>query len=266
MNQELFPLPVMEIKKTTKNPLTTEFVFKHLEINLAATWGNTFRRLGNQVPGWAIFAVKISDKEKTIASEFGGEAILKGVKEIPSYLILNLMQLVFQSPKKDFSRLGEICTLQINIDNSQSKESYTVTGKDIKGDLKVINPEIYLATVEEHSELKIILHCRYYRGFLKKKEQEYLLSELSDKEKVIFLSSNYCPVKTVGWKTGWRAEPPVIVDLNNQEEKLILTITTNGSISAQDSLLMMINFLEKSMLNIRQLITSKPEKEQNREE
>jgi DNA-directed RNA polymerase alpha subunit len=51
MNQELFSLPIMEIKKTIKSPLITEFVFEHLENGLAVTLGNTFKRLGNQVPG-----------------------------------------------------------------------------------------------------------------------------------------------------------------------------------------------------------------------
>lgn len=37
MNKELFSLPTMEIKKTIKSPLTTEFVFEHLETGLAAT-------------------------------------------------------------------------------------------------------------------------------------------------------------------------------------------------------------------------------------
>jgi len=37
MNQELFSLPAMEIKKTIKSPLTTEFVFEHLENGLATT-------------------------------------------------------------------------------------------------------------------------------------------------------------------------------------------------------------------------------------
>ena len=37
MNQELFSLPAMEIKKTIKSPLTTEFIFEHLENGLATT-------------------------------------------------------------------------------------------------------------------------------------------------------------------------------------------------------------------------------------
>jgi DNA-directed RNA polymerase subunit alpha len=142
---------------------TKEFTFEHLDLGLAAALGNAFRRLLlTRVPGWAIFAVKISDKEKTIASEFEK---LKGVTEIPLYLIFNLKKLVFQSPQKDLQEKGAnspTFSLQINIDNSQSKESYVVTGKDIQGELKVINPEVYLATLEEGSQLKIDLHCRYH--------------------------------------------------------------------------------------------------------
>jgi len=108
--------------------------------------------------------VKISDKENTIATEFEK---LKGVVEIPLYLVFNLKKLAFQSPQEKLSSQGQdsdspICTLQINIDNSQKNENYVVTGKDIKGNLKVVNPEVYLATVEAGSQLKIDLHCRYH--------------------------------------------------------------------------------------------------------
>ena len=238
----------MEIKKTDQSSWTKEFTFEHLDLGLAVAAGNTFRRLlSTRVPGWAIFAVKISDKEKTIASEFEK---LKGVTEIPLYLILNLKKLVFQS-SQEYSSLQEketnspIFNLQISVDNSQSKENYIVTGKDVQGDLKIINPEVYLATVEEGSQLKIDLYCRYHLGSYVAREQKSLLPK---KENIIFLPSDYCPVKTVSWKT-----EPV---LNKQEEKLILTITTNGSISPQDSLLRIASFLERMMIDIQHQLTN----------
>lgn len=232
----------MEIKKAEQSSLTKEFTFEHLDLGLTVALGNTFRRLLlTRVPGWAIFAVKISDKEKTIASEFEK---LKGVIEIPLYLILNLKKLIFQSSQEYSFQEKEtnspIFNLQINIDNSQSKENYVVTGKDVQGDLKIINPEVYLATVEEGSQLKIDLYCRYHLGSYIAREQKSLLSK---KENIIFLPSDYCPVKTVSWKN-----EPV---LNKQEEKLTLTITTNGSISPQDSLLRIASFLERIMIDIQ---------------
>lgn len=243
----------MEIKKITQPSQTKEFTFKYLSLGLAAALGNAFRRLLlTRVPGWAIFAVKISDKEKTIASEFEK---LKGIKEIPLYLIFNLKKVVFQSSQKDSSLQEEgtdssIFNLQINIDNSQSKESYVVTGKDIQGNLKVINPEVYLATVEEGSQLKIDLYCRYHWGSYVAREQQPLLSK---KENVIFIPSDYCPVKTVSWKTE-------SVLNNKQEEKLTLTVTTNSSVSPQDSLLKIANFLEQVMIDIQHQFTGEKEK------
>jgi len=247
----------MEVKKTEQSSRTAQFTFQHLGLGLAVTLGNTFRRLLSEVPGWAIFAVRISDKEKTIASEFEK---LKGVTEIPLYLIFNLKELTFQFPQKN-SSLSEkktgslIYTLQINIDNSQSKESYVVTGKDVRGELKVINPEVYLATVEEGCQLKIDLYCRYHWGSHTAREQNSLLSK--KEEKVIFLPTDYCPVKTVGWKE----EEPIIVSKDKQEEKMTLTITTNGSLSPQDSFLMVTKFLEQIMINIQHQLTTSEKKE-----
>ncbi|CAH1762098.1 14213_t:CDS:2 [Entrophospora sp. SA101] len=208
-----------------------------------------------------IFAVKISDKAKTITNEI---AKLEGVKEIPIYLNFHLKKLVFQSPSEDYLRQGKICTLQINVDNSQGKEEYVVTGKDIQGELTVLNPETYLATVAPAAQLKITLYCSYHYVSRSAKEQKSFFSlenkkkdesdasngeddnkqeiQLQNEENLIFLDSDYCPVKT-------------------QEESLKLTITTNGSISANNCLLTVINFLEQSMLNIRQLIASEPRQE-----
>ena len=252
MNKNISFFSTMKIKKAEQSSQTTKFMFEHLNLGGAATsLGNNFRQLLlTRVPGWAIFAVKISDKEKTIASEFEK---LKGVTEIPLYLIFNLKKLVFQSLQKSSSlqEKGEsslIHILQININNSQNKENYIVTGKDVQGELKIINPEAYLATVEESSQLKIDLYCSYRWGSYTAREQKSLLSK--KEENVIFLPSDYCPVKIVSLKT-----EPV---LNTQEEKLSLTITTNGSISPQDSLLEIAKFLELLMTNIQhQLVIGK---------
>ncbi|CAH1762393.1 9328_t:CDS:2 [Entrophospora sp. SA101] len=150
-----------------------------------------------------IFAVKISDKGKTITNEI---ANLEGVKEIPIYLIFHLKKLVFQPPQEDFSRQGKVCILQINIDNSQGKEEYVVTGKDVKGELNVLNPETYLATVAPASQLKITLYCRYYYAFQSAKEQKTFFQtnnsddenniQIKNENNLIFLDSDYCPVKT----------------------------------------------------------------------
>ena len=242
----------MEIKKIDQSSRTTMFIFEHLDSGLAATLGNTFRRiLLTQVPGLAVFAVKMSDGEKTIACEVGNENKLKGIREIPIYLIFHLKKLVFQFLQKEIPQPEKVYVLQINIDNSKSEKEYIVTGQDIKGELTIANPETYLATVAPASQLKISWYCRYYYAFrpANDKEQKALLSQEKD---LIFLDSDYCPVKEVSWKV-----EQVVVDLNKQEERLILTITTNGSISTWDSLLTAASFLEQKMADVKQQLVTK---------
>jgi len=54
---------------------------------------------------------------------------------------------------------------------------------------------------------------------------------LPKEENVIFLSSDYCPVKEVS------SNPvPVVISLDEQKETLVLGITTNGSISPSRAL------------------------------
>ena len=80
------------------------------------------------------------------------------------------------------------------------------------------------------------------------KEQKSLLKE-KERENVIFLPTDYCPVKTVSLKTA-------DVGSSKKEESLELVITTDGSISGSDSILVIGKFLEQIMLEIQQKITS----------
>jgi DNA-directed RNA polymerase alpha subunit len=52
MAEKIFSLPTLEVKKTVKSALVTEFIFRPLTTELAITLGNTLRRLlSDQVPG-----------------------------------------------------------------------------------------------------------------------------------------------------------------------------------------------------------------------
>ena len=250
MTKKIFSLPSIEVKKITKSPLVTKFIIQHLTPRLAIALGNTFRQLLiTQVPGWGVFAVRFASKDKetgkikVAASEW---EVLQGSKILPSEIIFPLQELVF----KDKGNLdkNQIHTLKINVDNSHGKQAYQVTGKDIQGVLEVINPEVHLTTLEVGAQLKIDLYCRYHWDSVSNKEQKSLLKE-KERENVIFLPTDYCPVKTVSLKTA-------DVGSSKKEEPLELVITTDGSISGSDSILVIGKFLEQIMLEIQQKITS----------
>jgi len=83
---------------------------------------------------------------------------VSGISNLPTYLILNLKKLAFQAEE---GKQNEVQVCQISIDNSQNKNEYQVTGKDIQGNLKIINPEVILTTVSQGAKLEITLYCRY---------------------------------------------------------------------------------------------------------
>lgn len=172
---------------------------------------------------------------------------MQGSKFLPSYLIFHLQGLAFKG--KDYLDKKQIYVLKINIDNSQNEQVYQVTGKDVQGELEVINPEVYLTTIESGSQLKIDLYCRYFWGSVKREEQKFLLTE-QEKENVIFLPTDYCPVKTVGLNY----DEKNVISFYKEEKQLELVVTTDGSISGSDSLLTIGKFLEQIAFDIQQKI------------
>jgi DNA-directed RNA polymerase subunit alpha len=222
---------------------SNSFVFINLPNEFAITLGNYLRRiLLSYINGIAILGVKIGNGKEQIKSEF---VPLEGLVETPPYLILNLKNLILKS-KKEFDE--EVIKLNININNN-SDNDYKVTGKDVKsieGIVEILNPEIYLGTVSPNSILNIELYCRSYWGFKKENDQKSLINE----EGLIFIDSNYNPVKNVSFKVNL-----VVVDLDKQEEQLILDIKTDGSITPKQAL---VNALEVSK-EINQLLLSELE-------
>lgn len=210
---------------------SASFAFTKLPNDFAVTLGNSLRRvLLSYIKGIAILGVKVGNDKEFIKSEF---VPLEGLVETPPYLIMNLKNLVLTS-KNDFEGT-ETIKLAIDITND-SQEEYRVTGRDVKdanGLVEVLNPELYIATVSPSSVLHIELYCKSAWGFRKVGEQE-----LNAEENLIVIDTNYNPVRSVAFKVN-----PVVIDLDEQEEQLILDIKTDGSISPKQAL---INSLEIS--------------------
>lgn len=208
------------------------FAFTKLPNDFAVTLGNFLRRvLLSYVKGIAIMGVKVGNGKEFIKSEF---VPLEGLLETPPYLIMNLKNLVLAF--KEGFVADETIKLSIDITND-SEEEYKVTGADVtdaNNGVEVLNPTVYIATVSPKSSLHIEMHCKSAWGFKKAGDQK----ELELEENLIIIDTNYNPVKSVAFKVN-----PVVIDLDQQEEQLILDIKTDGSVSPKQSL---INSLEIS--------------------
>ena len=151
----------LEIEEiVVKNKLhTSSFVFHHLPSGMGIILGNYLRHfLLKYNNGTAPLGAKISGGDGPAKSEF---STLAGVKEVTSYLIINLKKIIVEEKKK---KEGIFC-LELDVENKEKKEK-VITAGDFQKDknVEIKNPDLYLATLaastgdKENPKLKIKLY------------------------------------------------------------------------------------------------------------
>ena len=151
-------LEIEEIVVKNK-PHTSSFVFHHLPSGMGITLGNYLRHfLLKYNGGIAPLGAKISDRDGPVESEF---STLTGVKEVTSYLIINLKKIIVEEKK---IKEGIFC-LELSVENKEKKEKVITAGDFQKDkDIEIKNPDLYLATLaastgeKENPRLEIKLY------------------------------------------------------------------------------------------------------------
>jgi len=188
------------------------FVVGPLEKGFDITLGNALRRvLLGYLPGAAVTRVKIEG----IQHEF---STIPHVKEDTIELLLNLKELrlkpITGRPAKlrlEVERVGQVCATDI----------------EPSADFEIINPELYLATLDSpEARLYIEMDVELGEGYK-------LAADLSDNVPAgtIPLDAIFTPVKKVNFTTA-----PVHVGKEISRELLRLEIWTDGTISPTDAL------------------------------
>ncbi len=176
------------------------------------TLGNSLRRIIlSSLPGASIVSVKIEG----VSHEF---QTMEGVKEDVIVMILNLKKVRF----KMFSDEPQTVTLSV-------KGPKEVTAKDIEttGQVEILNPEQYIATVTGKINLNIEIRIEKGLGFIQK--------EALQKEKVdigtIALDAIFTPIRRVSYEV----ENMRVGDKTNHN-RLRMLIETDGTLSPKDAL------------------------------
>lgn len=139
------------IHKVEETDSYGKFVVEPLERGYGTTLGNSLRRvLLASLPGAAITSIQIDG----VLHEF---STVEGVTEDVTQIILNLKKV---SLKLDSEEQKD---LEIDV-----KGPAEVTAGDIQGDgeVKVLNPDLYIATVADGAELHIKMTADKGRGYL----------------------------------------------------------------------------------------------------
>lgn len=211
--------PEIKVEESGDNLSSIKIVAEPLERGYGITLGNALRRvLLSALPGVAVVGLKIDG----IQHEF---STIDGVKEDVSDIILNIKCLALKSNNED----NDFRT-SISIKKSGPCE---VHAGDIITDaeVEVLNPDLYICTVEEGGEFNCELYVGRgcgYASIEKNKERNKEL-KLNYPLGFIPIDSIYGPVK----KASYNVES-ARVGQDLTRDKLTLEVETNGAFSGRE--------------------------------
>ncbi|MFA5533689.1 MAG: DNA-directed RNA polymerase subunit alpha [Mariniphaga sp.] len=192
-----------------------KFEFRPLEPGYGITIGNALRRiLLSSLEGYAITTVKIEGVDHEFST-------IKGVIEDVTDIILNLKQIRFKNEVADFDEEKVSISLTGQEEFTARDMNKFMTG------FRVLNPELVICRMEPDVKLQMDITISKGRGYIPAVENKPVESEFG----IIPIDSIYTPIKKVKYFVeNFRVEQ------KTDYEKLILEITTDGSILPQDAL------------------------------
>ncbi len=192
-----------------------KFEFRPLEPGFGITIGNALRRiLLSSLEGYAINTVRIEGVEHEFSA-------VPGVKEDVTNIILNLKQVRFRQIV-DEARKEDI---HIQIENTTEFKAGDIA-KFMSG-FEVLNPELVICHLDPKATMKIDLTLNKGRGYVTSEENREFCTDVN----VIPVDSIYTPIRNVKYQIdNYRVEQ------KTDYERLLLEITTDGSIHPKDAL------------------------------
>lgn len=202
---------MFEIKQEEVKGAWGKFAVSPLEQGYGDTLGNSLRRvLLTSLLGTAITSVRISGVKHQFST-------LKGMKEDVVEFLLNLKKVRLSSSSEKPVKAS------ISV-----KEAGEVKAKDIKvpATVKIANPDLVLATLNKGAKLEAELEIESGVGYSPAEDRT------SGTIGLIPLDATFSPVKRVNYKV----EETRVGRLTNYD-KLILEITTDGTINPKDAII-----------------------------
>jgi DNA-directed RNA polymerase subunit alpha len=192
-----------------------KFEFRPLEPGYGITVGNALRRiLLSSLEGFAITTVKIEGVDHEFSTVTG---VIEDVTEI----LLNLKQVRFRRMVEDVD--GEKIVIKV------SGQEILKAGdlNNVLSSFEVLNPDHVICHMEPDVKLQIEVTINKGRGYVPAEENQPAEAEFG----VIAVDSIFTPIRNVKY-----AIENYRVEQKTDYEKLILEISTDGSIHPKDAL------------------------------
>ena len=192
-----------------------KFEFRPLEGGFGTTVGNALRRiLLSSLDGFAINTVAISGVEHEFAT-------VPGVKEDVTNIILNLKQVRFKQIVEEF----ENEKISVTVENATELKAGDFN-KYLTG-FEVLNPELVICHLDSKASMQMEISINKGRGYVPAEENKVYCTDVN----VIPIDSIYTPIRNVKY-----AVENFRVEQKTDYEKLVLEISTDGSIHPKDAL------------------------------
>ena len=192
-----------------------KFEFRPLDPGFGITIGNSLRRiLLSSLEGYAINTIRIAGVEHEFST-------VPGVKEDVTNIILNLKQVRFKQVVEEF----ENEKVSITVENSTEFKAGDI-GKYLTG-FEVLNPDLVICHLDSKASMQIDLTINKGRGYVSADENREFCTDVN----VLPIDSIYTPIRNVKY-----AVEPYRVEQKTDYDKLIIEVTTDGSIHPKDAL------------------------------
>lgn len=192
-----------------------KFEFRPLEPGYGITVGNALRRiLLSSLEGFAITTIKVEGVDHEFST-------ITGVMEDVTEIILNMKQIRFKRMVED------VDTEKIVVKLSGQEVFKAGDLNNALSSFEVLNPELVVCRMEPDVKLQIELNITKGRGYVPAEENQPAEAEFG----VIAVDSIFTPIRNVKYSIeNYRVEQ------KTDYEKLVLEITTDGSIHPKDAL------------------------------
>lgn len=209
-----FEKPEYKIVEYDESNFYGQFVLEPLERGFGTTIGNALRRVMlSSLPGSAVKSIKIEG----VLHEFQK---IDGVVEDVTEIVLNMKKLVIKSYSEEDKKLHL---------KADKEGVVTAAQIDADSDIEIINKDLVIATLSKGGKLDMEITVSNGRGYVDAKTNRKQMKDIE--VGVIPIDSLYSPIERISYEV-----EPARVGQNENYDKLVMNVYTNGSMTPQEAI------------------------------
>ncbi len=209
-----FEKPEYKITEYDQSNFYGKFELEPLERGFGTTIGNALRRvLLSSLPGSSVISVKIDG----VMHEFQK---IDGIVEDVTTIILNIKKLVVKNHTEDIKVLHL---------SASTEGAVTASMIEKDADVEIVNPDLEICTLVKGGKIDMELTIANGRGYVEAKVNKQRLGNIS--VGTIPVDSNFSPIEVVKYDV-----LDTRVGQNENYDKLILEVTTDGSMTPEEAI------------------------------